>query len=67
MDDLGRNHLHNRLGAAERELEGCITAAHSALDRQSWANLASHAAMAAAAAAQVEAFTAALAAAGERP
>ena len=65
MDDLARNHLRNRLHAAERELEGCVAAIQSAVDRQSWANLASHAALAARAAAQIEAFTAALAAAGE--
>ena len=65
MDALATGHIRNRLHAAERELEGCVAAIYSAIDRQSWANLASHAALAARAAAQVEAFSAALAAAGE--
>ncbi len=65
MDALAVDHLRNRLHAAERELESCVAAIQSATDRQSWANLASHAAQAARAAAEVEAFTAALAAAGE--
>lgn len=65
MNKVAVNHLRSRLAAAERELAGCVEAIHSAVDRESWANLASHAALAARAAAQVEAFAAALAASGE--
>ncbi len=65
MDPNAVNHLRTRLDAAKRDLDGCVDAILSATDRHSWANVAQHAAQAARASAQVEAFTVALNTTGE--
>lgn len=72
MDALAVNHLRNRLARAEREFRASANAAQTAMEQAerhptAWANVASHAVMAAQAAAQVEVCHDALVAAGERP
>lgn len=60
MDALALAHIQNRLHAAESEVEQCAVAAQRSLDAHSWSNLTMHAAAAALAAGQVQAFRVAL-------